>query len=145
LTIWFPTTKSQESTRFLCVQVACDILLESSQWGLNFVLDLISIGGLHAKLWAPKTVGVPVVRISGLSLGSLGTKWHLGAGPMARHIVYYKGEGGGFPKSGLWWVLWVWVSLWFVLTSKVLQLCTNQLVVWFCASLCEWVIVCHFS
>jgi len=36
--------------------------------------------------------------ISGLPLGSLGTKWHLGAGPVARHKVYYKGEGGGFPQ-----------------------------------------------
>jgi hypothetical protein len=31
-----------------------------------------------------------------LPLRSPGTKWHLGAGPMAMHIEYYKGEGGGF-------------------------------------------------
>jgi hypothetical protein len=31
-------------------------------------------------------------------LGSPGTKWHLGAGPMAKHKVYYKREGGGFPQ-----------------------------------------------
>jgi len=42
-------------------------------------------------------VGVRVVGISGLPLGSLGTKWHLDVGPMASHKVYYKGEGGGFP------------------------------------------------
>jgi hypothetical protein len=29
LTIWFPTTKSRESSRFLCVQLACHIMLES--------------------------------------------------------------------------------------------------------------------
>jgi hypothetical protein len=29
-------------------------------------------------------------------LGSLGTKWHLGVGPVARHKDYYKREGGGF-------------------------------------------------
>jgi hypothetical protein len=23
-------------------------------------------------------------------------------GPVESHIVYYKGEGGGFPKSGPW-------------------------------------------
>jgi hypothetical protein len=34
LTIWLLTTKSQESTWFPFVQVACDILLESSRWGL---------------------------------------------------------------------------------------------------------------
>jgi len=30
------------------------------------------------------------------SRGSPGTKWHLGAGPVAKHRVYYKGEGDGF-------------------------------------------------
>jgi len=59
---------------------------------------LISIKGLHGKLWAPKATEVLAVGISGLPLGSLGTKWHLGAGPVARHKVYYKGEGGGFPQ-----------------------------------------------
>jgi hypothetical protein len=32
LAIWFPAIKSWESTRFWCVQVECDTLLESS-WG----------------------------------------------------------------------------------------------------------------
>ncbi len=43
-------------------------------------------------------MGVPTLGISGLSFGSPGTKCHLGASPMARHRVYYKGEGGGFPQ-----------------------------------------------
>jgi len=76
--------------------------LESLNEGYNFALDFISMRGLHTKLWAPKVVGVLVVGISGLTLGSLEPKWHLGAGLVARHKVYYKGEGGGFPKSGLW-------------------------------------------
>jgi len=46
----------------------------------------------------PQSRGVLIVRISRLSLGSPGTKWHLGAGPVAKHRVYYKGEGGGFPQ-----------------------------------------------
>jgi len=53
----------------------------------NFALDIISIGGLHAKLWAPKVAGVRATGISGLPLGSPETKWHLGASPVARHIV----------------------------------------------------------
>jgi hypothetical protein len=64
----------------------------------HFALDLISIRGLHTKLWAPKVVGVPSLGISGLQLGSPGTKCHLDAGPMAKHKIYYKGEGGGFPQ-----------------------------------------------
>jgi hypothetical protein len=34
--------------------------------------------------------------------GVPGEKSHLDVGPMESHIVYYKGEGGGFPKSGPW-------------------------------------------
>jgi hypothetical protein len=43
-------------------------------------------------------VGVPMLGISGLPLGTPRTKLHLGASPMAKHKVYYKGEGGGFPQ-----------------------------------------------
>ncbi len=66
--------------------------------GYNFVLDLISIRGLHAKLWGSKVTGVPTLAISGLPLGNLGTKSHLDVGLVERHRVYYKGEGGGFPQ-----------------------------------------------
>jgi hypothetical protein len=66
--------------------------------GYNFALDLIAIGGLHAKLCAPKFAGVRVVQILGLPFGNLGTKSHLDVVPVERHIVYYKGEGGGFPQ-----------------------------------------------
>jgi len=41
---------------------------------------------------------VPTLGISGLPFGSPGTKGHLGAGPVARHRVYYKGEVVGFPQ-----------------------------------------------
>jgi hypothetical protein len=61
----------------------------------NFASKFISIEGLHAKLWAPKVAKILDVGISGLPLGSLGTKCHLDAGHVASHIVYYKGEGGG--------------------------------------------------
>jgi len=64
--------------------------------GYNFALELISIRGLHTKLWASKITWVPILRISGLPFGSPGTKWHLGASPMARHKEYYKG--------GRWWL-----------------------------------------
>jgi hypothetical protein len=64
----------------------------------NFVLDLIVIKGLHTKLWGPKVTRVPTRGILRLPFGSHGTKCHLDVAPMERHIVYYKGEGGGFPK-----------------------------------------------
>ncbi len=43
-------------------------------------------------------MGVLTLKILGLSFGSPGTKCHLDASPMASHIVYYKGEGDGFPQ-----------------------------------------------
>ncbi len=48
------------------------------------------------KLWAFKIARVAISRILGLQFRSLGTKWHLGVGPMARHKKYYKG--------GRWWL-----------------------------------------
>jgi len=47
-------------------------------------------------------VGVPTLGISGFPLGSPGRKNHLDVGLMEKHKVYYKGEGGGFPKAGPW-------------------------------------------
>jgi hypothetical protein len=58
LTNWLPTTKIQESPQFPHMQVAYNISLEDLNKGYNFALDLISIGGLHTKLWAPK-LGFP--------------------------------------------------------------------------------------
>jgi hypothetical protein len=66
--------------------------------GYNFALDFIVIRTLNTKLWGPKVMGVPILRISGLSNGSFETKCHLDVAPMERRIVYYKGEGGGFPQ-----------------------------------------------
>jgi hypothetical protein len=129
------TTKSQESTQFPCVQATCDIPLESSWQGYNFSLDLVTIAGLHRKLCAFKVARVP--------LGSPGTKNHLDVAPVESCKVYYKGEGGGFPQ------VWAVVRLvspccsWFVLAPKVLQLCTNHLVLILCRSV--WVSeTCHF-
>jgi hypothetical protein len=66
--------------------------------GYNFALDLIAIGGLHAKLCTSKVARVLVMRISGFPLGSPGTKSHLNVVPVESYKVYYKGEGGGFPQ-----------------------------------------------
>jgi hypothetical protein len=43
---------------------------------------------------APKVAGIPALGISGLPFENPKTKWHLGASPMAKHRIYYKGEGG---------------------------------------------------
>jgi hypothetical protein len=98
LPIWFPPTKSGNCFDFLGCRWCATCHWKAFNEGYNFALNLISIGGLQTKSWAPKVVRVPTLGISRLPLGSPGTKCHLGVGPMARHEVYYKGEGGGFPQ-----------------------------------------------
>jgi hypothetical protein len=120
LVVWLPTTKSQKSTRFPCLHVACDIPLKNSWQGYNFDLDFISIKDLHTKLWDPKVTRVPTLAILGLPFGSPRTKCHLDVGLMERHIVYYKGKVVASRKSRPWWILQVWVCPWLVLTPKVL-------------------------
>jgi hypothetical protein len=55
-------------------------------------------GHMKHKLWPHKITRIPILGISGLPLGSPGTKFHLDVGLMANHKVYYKGEGDGFPQ-----------------------------------------------
>jgi hypothetical protein len=42
--------------------------------GYNFALNLTSIEGLYTKVWAPKVVGIPILGIPKLPLGTLETK-----------------------------------------------------------------------
>ncbi len=107
--------------------------------GYNFMLDLVIIGSLHAKLCAPKVVGILVVGISGLPLGSPKTKSHLmwppwrGAEYTIRGKVVVRAVGSLMSPS----------CLWFVLTPKVLQLCTNHFVLILCKF--AWVVeACQF-
>jgi len=100
--------------------------------GYKFALDLTSIQGLHAKLWAPKVARVPTLAIWGLPLGNPRTKCHLDVGLMERHKIYYKGEGGGFPQVQTMVSLVNMSCPWFVLAPKVFQLCTNHLVLVLC-------------
>jgi hypothetical protein len=111
--------------------------------GYNFASDLILIWGLQAKLWAPKVVGIPTLVILGLPFGSPGTKCHLDVGLLERHIVFYKGEGGSFPQVRAVVNLVSSSCPWFILTPKVFQLCTNQLVLVLCRFV--WVVeACQF-
>jgi hypothetical protein len=74
---------------------------------------------MKKKLWASKVVGVPILGISGLQVGNLETKWHLGDGPVAKHKKYYKEEGGDFPQVRAMMNL---VSPWLFMT----RLCTKS-------------------
>jgi hypothetical protein len=89
---------------------------------------------LHAKLCASKVTKVPIVRISRLPFGSPKTKNHLDVALVESCIVYYKGEGGGFPQGQAVVNLVCPNCLWLVLAPKVLQLCTNHFVLVLCKS-----------
>jgi hypothetical protein len=64
--------------------------------GDKFSLDLISIRGLHAKLWGPKVARVSTLGILRFPFGSHEKKCHLDVPLTERHKIYYKGECGGF-------------------------------------------------
>jgi hypothetical protein len=103
---------------------------------IQLALDFISIGGLHTKLWAPKIVGVSTLGISGLpNTWESWNKMTFGCWSHAKHKVYYKGEGGDFPKFGSWWVLWVRVCPWLVCASK----CSNYALTNLLFGLCKFV------
>jgi hypothetical protein len=46
----------------------------------------------------PQSCGSPNFGNFGTPTREPGPKCHLGAGPVARHKIYYKGESGGFPQ-----------------------------------------------
>jgi hypothetical protein len=64
----------------------------------KFFSDLIPIKGLSKELWARKVPGVKTGTVSGLLLGSPGTKSHSNVGATEKHKEFYMGEGGGFPQ-----------------------------------------------
>jgi len=82
--------------------------LATNRWkdldeGYNLSLDLISIGGLHTKLWAFKVAGDPTLGISGLpNLGVQGQNdiWVLVSWSGTKYII--KGKVVASPKSGPW-------------------------------------------
>ncbi len=84
------------------------------------------------KLRTPKVIRVLIVGISGLPLRSPGTKSHLDVAPMDSCKVCYKAEGDGFPQVRAMVSLVNLICPWFVLTPKVLKLCTNHFVLVLC-------------
>jgi hypothetical protein len=119
----------------------CHIRWKVVEEDYNFSLELISIEGLQTKLWASKLVRVPILGILKFLLRSPGIKWHLGVGPMARHIIYYKGEGGGFFQLKVV-VNFVNFVSYFVRVSFVHQKCSNSALTNLLFGLCRsaWII-----
>jgi hypothetical protein len=130
LSIWFPTTYCWKgiNKRY------------------NFVLNLISIRGLHTKLWAPKIVGVPILGISKLpfwgakipQVGALGQNdiWVPVPWPGTKYTI--RGKVVASLKSKPWWVLWVCVCPWLVHAPKCSNYALTNLLFNLCKSM--WVV-----
>jgi hypothetical protein len=125
LPIWLPTTKSWESLWFPHVEVACHISLERSWLRLQLCLKP------HFNWWSThKVMGLQFWEFRDSHLGVLGQNdiWMLALWQGTKNTI--KGKVVASPKSELWWVLSIRVCPWFVRAPKVLQLHTNQLVIW---------------
>jgi hypothetical protein len=132
LTIWLLTTKTRESTRFTCVQVACDIPLESSWQGLQLCFRPHLNQRSASEVMGPQSHGSPNFGNFGTPTWESQDKCHLDVGLVERHRIYYKGEGGGFPQVRAMVSLVSPSCPWFLLAPKVFQLCTNHLVLVLC-------------
>jgi hypothetical protein len=105
LAVWLPTAKSQELIRFPCVQVACDIPLEISQWGLQLLFKIYLNRRSRHKVMGPQSRENPNFRNFRTPIWESWDKMSFQCGLLKKHKVYYKGEGGGFPQ------VWAMVSL----------------------------------
>jgi hypothetical protein len=132
LAVWLPSTKSWESTQFPRVQVACNISLKISRQGLHFCIKVhLNQKSTCKVMGPPKSWESQLWEFRDSHLGVLRQNaiWMWASWKGTKYII--RGKVMVSPKSKLWWVLWVRVCPWFILTPKVLQLCINQLVVWF--------------
>jgi hypothetical protein len=138
LAIWLSIIKSQELTRFTCVQVLCNMPLEISWQGLELCFrPHLNPRSAH-KVMGPQSCKSSNFGNLGVLLGSPETKCHLDVGLVERYKIYYKGEGGGFSQVRVVVNLVSPSCPWFVLAPKVFQLCTNHFVLVLCKSV--WVV-----
>jgi hypothetical protein len=118
--IWLPTTKSQKSPWFTCVQVACHISLENYQQGLQLCFKL----HLNRKS-AHKVMGLQSCRnpnsdnfrIPNLGISRQNDISVLAPWPCTKNTI--RGKVLIFPKSRPWWVLLVRVCPWLIYAPKM--------------------------
>jgi hypothetical protein len=110
LAVWFPTTKSQESTQFPCVQVTCDIPLESSR-GLQLCFRPYCNWRFAQKITRLQSCESPSCQNFGTSTWESRDKKVIWMWPPWKGTEYtIRGKVVASPKSGLWWVLCVRVA-----------------------------------
>jgi len=93
-----PTTKSRESTSSRRRLKECDTALKSYWRELQLWFRARPDPSLGEELWPSKVPGLQPGTVLGLQLGSPEKKSHLDVALAESCIVYYMGEGGGFPR-----------------------------------------------
>jgi len=139
LAIWLPSTKSQESPQFFCMQVTCYILFKNSQQGLQlcfrphlkwrFAQEVTGFGSVESPNFE---------NFKTLNLGILGQNdiWVLTLWPSTKSTI--RGKVMTSPKFGPWRVLWVCVCLWFIRAPKCSNCTLTNLLFGLCRSM--WII-----
>ncbi len=106
------------------MHATCNIPLKSYQQGLQLCLKTSLRSEVCTRSYAPSKSQESQC----CNFESLGTKSHFVVAAMERRRVYYKGGSGGFPQVRAVVSLVCPSCSWFVLAPKVLQQCTNHLV-----------------
>jgi hypothetical protein len=108
--------------------VSCNISLKIFRWRLQLCFRPHLDQRSAHKVMGPQSCESPKFGNFETPTWESWNKMSFGCGLMERHIVYYKGESGGFPQVRAVVSLVCPCCLWLVLAPKVLQLCTNHFV-----------------
>jgi hypothetical protein len=133
LSIWLPTTKSQESTRSRCVQVECNTPLESSQGELQVRFRPCPNRRSDREVMNPQSLGSP-------NWDNFGTVWDSTLGVPGQRAIWawvrwsnaentIWGKVVASLDSRPWWVQWVSVARDLSQHQGCFQRGTNPLVV----------------
>jgi len=126
LSIWLPTTKSQESTSSRRRLEECNTALESSGRELQLWFRPCPNPSLGRGAMSVQSPGTPTRDSFRLQLGSPVKKSHLDVASAESCREYYMGEGGGFPRVRAGWVLCVKVPVACSNTQGCSRMLTNQ-------------------
>jgi hypothetical protein len=132
LTVWLPTTKSQESTRPRCVQGECSTPLESSRGELQVFFrprpDRRSEQRVMT-LWSPGSPNRDNFETPPWEFRNKKTIWMWVRWSNAENTIW--GKVVASLESGPWWVKWVRVARGLSQHQEWFRRCINQLVGWF--------------
>jgi hypothetical protein len=136
LAIWLPTTKSQKLPWFPCVQVACEISLESSQ-AITLLYTSFQSKVCTQSYWSHKLQESQFWEFRDPHLGVSGQNniWMLVPWLGTKYTI--RGKMVASPKFRFWWVLWIRVCPWLVHAPKCSNYALTNLLFGLCRSM--WV------